>query len=669
MPSLLLLAFSALALALGGQRALIVAASDYRPSTGWSALHAHNDATLLRAGLQRRGFAEGDIRVLGGRRLAKDAVVLALRRWDVEEGDHLYVHFSGHGQRITDLSGDETDDGYDEALAFLDTPGLPRFAPARYRGEKHLIDDELGAELARLRAKVGASGSLAVVIDSCHSGTVTRGLPTRGSGDFDLEPSRRDLARRREGQGAGSGFADVLTEGEGLAPMVVLSASRSNQPAREIYGPDNQIVGALSSVLAEVFAEERGLDTWRAVYDKVVARLRRTVPGQVPQIEGAVDGRMFDGTHVDPPFYTTVLETRRGGQWLVLAAGRLLGISVDAELEVHRAGTTVPSEASLLGEGRVVQATSVQAVLELADRISGKEIEGARVFVKQLPRDDLRTTVALALEREEVGAAWAEDLDRLKLVAVTDEAPDFTLVQRQGTVYLVDSVPPEGAGPPPLPLLQVPVADRVPGDLLVRLSNLARSKLIDLVDLHDERFQVSVEVIPAKWKGGKPSAKGCAPAPGRASAGELRFAPGDVVILRVRLEGEPAHVSIVVTNGLGISEQIYPAVGESWDVAEQAGVVFEECVALRWEAHNRPGVPSVESLKVFASPEPAGIDFRGLLSASVATRSGAESALDLLWQTASQTRGLEISPGDLADGGSTAEVTYVLDPPVDGDSE
>jgi hypothetical protein len=46
-------------------------------------------------------------------------------------------------------------------------------APA-YRGEKHIRDDQVGKWLDSLSRKVGASGSILVCIDACHSGTATR---------------------------------------------------------------------------------------------------------------------------------------------------------------------------------------------------------------------------------------------------------------------------------------------------------------------------------------------------------------------------------------------------------------------------------------------------------------------------------------------------------------
>lgn len=73
----------------------------------------------------------------------------------LEAGDRLLLTYSGHGGQTPDLDGDEAD-GDDETWCLWD-------------GD--LIDDAIGAMLARFRPGV----RVAIVSDSCHSGTVFRG--------------------------------------------------------------------------------------------------------------------------------------------------------------------------------------------------------------------------------------------------------------------------------------------------------------------------------------------------------------------------------------------------------------------------------------------------------------------------------------------------------------
>jgi len=70
------------------------------------------------------------------------------------ENDVIYIHYSGHGTYVEDLSGDELD-GYDEALYLYDGP---------------LIDDKMNEMLQKIPEGV----TVLLLLDSCFSGTATR---------------------------------------------------------------------------------------------------------------------------------------------------------------------------------------------------------------------------------------------------------------------------------------------------------------------------------------------------------------------------------------------------------------------------------------------------------------------------------------------------------------
>ena len=73
-----------------------------------------------------------------------------------QPGDSLFFHFSGHGGRVRDTSGDETD-GYDETILPLD-----------YQQAGQILDDEMHSVMVgRLMPGV----RLTAIFDSCHSGT------------------------------------------------------------------------------------------------------------------------------------------------------------------------------------------------------------------------------------------------------------------------------------------------------------------------------------------------------------------------------------------------------------------------------------------------------------------------------------------------------------------
>jgi hypothetical protein len=124
--------------------------------------------------LLANGFQSKDIVELKNESATADAIRKALDALvsKAAKGDVIYIHFSGHGQQITDLHGDE-EDGFDEAWIPIDAQFS--YAKGKYEGENHIIDDQLNQWLSQLRSKVGATGKITVVADACHSGGGSRG--------------------------------------------------------------------------------------------------------------------------------------------------------------------------------------------------------------------------------------------------------------------------------------------------------------------------------------------------------------------------------------------------------------------------------------------------------------------------------------------------------------
>lgn len=138
----------------------------------WNKINGDKDVPLVVNMLRINGFS--DIAALVNSKATKAGIVNAFNSLinRSQRGDIIYIQFSGHGQMMTDMNGDEKD-GLDEAW-------IPYDAYLKYcskdKGEKHLSDDEIAQYLTRLRSKIGSEGVIAVVVDACHSGDSTRDL-------------------------------------------------------------------------------------------------------------------------------------------------------------------------------------------------------------------------------------------------------------------------------------------------------------------------------------------------------------------------------------------------------------------------------------------------------------------------------------------------------------
>ena len=152
------------------KRALVIGLGEQQDKA-WNKINGDKDVPLVQTMLKSAGFKS--VTTLVNRQATKTGIIGAFRKMaaSCKQGDVVYVHYSGHGQQMTDVHNDEKD-GLDECWIPYDAY---RKASATYHGEKHLTDDELNVYLNAIRHKIGAKGKLLVVIDACHSGDGTRG--------------------------------------------------------------------------------------------------------------------------------------------------------------------------------------------------------------------------------------------------------------------------------------------------------------------------------------------------------------------------------------------------------------------------------------------------------------------------------------------------------------
>ena len=155
--------------------ALLIGIGQYPEESGWSVIHGDNDVNIIKALLLEQGFKEENVAVLVNAAATKKGILSSLNdlRARAQQGDVVYIHFSGHGQQITDLDGDEADK-FDEAWIPYDAG--KKYEAGVYEGENHLLDDALNIYLNGLRSKVGTRGKIVVIADACHSGSGSRGL-------------------------------------------------------------------------------------------------------------------------------------------------------------------------------------------------------------------------------------------------------------------------------------------------------------------------------------------------------------------------------------------------------------------------------------------------------------------------------------------------------------
>ena len=260
------------------KRALLVGIGAYPPESGWCKIHGDNDVPLITTALTHKGFSTNNILCLTNKKATKTNIIKSLNQLiqQANDNDFIYIHFSTHGQQVTDVNGDE-EDGLDEAIIPFDASKT--YVKGKYEGENHLIDDELNHYLTSLRKKIGKDGSLLVVIDACHSGDATRG-----------EGDESDTLMIR-------GTTDVFQAGtkksyipKSLKPLdwVVISATQSYQNNYE-YMLNGEYFGTLSYAIKLSLSDLTGKEDFAVLFNTIKRKMEEMNVARYPQrpmIEG-----------------------------------------------------------------------------------------------------------------------------------------------------------------------------------------------------------------------------------------------------------------------------------------------------------------------------------------------------------------------------------------------
>jgi hypothetical protein len=256
-------------------------------------------------------------------------------------GDQVFVHYSGHGGRIaTAFPEIKGSNGLDESLVPYDI-GLA--------GARPLRDVELGFLLRRL---VNKGLIVTTVLDCCHSGGLTRGgeqVRVRGV-DFpdgtarpadSLVTSREELLAfaRREG----AGFRG-MTAAEGGMPLagprdfVLLAACRPNERAHEFAFEEEEASGALTHSLLEALEVLTAGQTYKELYDRVLARVHSHFVAQTPMLQGEAERVVLAADRASVRSPVRVMQVEEGGNRVQLQTGQATGVSRGAHFVTYPRG-------------------------------------------------------------------------------------------------------------------------------------------------------------------------------------------------------------------------------------------------------------------------------------------------------------------------------------------
>jgi hypothetical protein len=322
--------------------ALLVGINDYRYDNGKSFRDLQgsvNDIQAIKALLiGRYRFAESNIHTLKDRQAKRGAILSAFDRFLIQPsktGDIAFFYFSGHGSKTVDRDGDETD-GFDETLV-----------PHDGRNPAGDIQDITDDEIYRLLQNLSDRGVHTVSIyDSCHSGSVSRSLlqarwipaDTRGN-----KPPVKNAVINSD-DGFSTGLSGNLTN------FTSLSASTAMENAYEVK-IDGRAYGAFTLALTKSLARLPAGASYRDLQPYLNTFLTEIVVNQHPQMEGAIDRRVFETIPTQTSRAVTV--ERLNSRKVKLNAGKIGGVTKGSLFEIYRDRNTGSRKKAIIGNAEI----------------------------------------------------------------------------------------------------------------------------------------------------------------------------------------------------------------------------------------------------------------------------------------------------------------------------
>lgn len=433
--------------------ALLIGANQYPAlEERWWLKGPANDVQLVAQYLTSEApvaFAAENVTVLSDGVAGAEAPTLAAIRGafaeltaEVEAGDFVYLHFSGHGTQAPALDPSTELDGLDELFLPVD---IGPWSDQVGAVENALVDDEIGALIDGLRAK---GANVWAVFDSCHSGTVTRAVETEDVRVRQLPPAALgidmdavEVSRSVDPRATEAPFDG----GSGEGSFVAFFAAQTNEvtPEKNLPKgkPGRKPQGVFTWTLMEVLAEYPNA-TYGQVGQEVLRRYAvKNLAKSTPLFEGDLDQVVFGG---EGGARVSQWQAQVSEAGFTIPAGELHGLTEGAVLAVM--GSAAAADGEALG---YVELTSVETFLSMGQAVE----KDGKVLPAELPKGvtlrklddalDFTLTVALPAAGSGPGDALLAALDELRAAA----GPRLSFVAADQEADLRLAVLPESARP------------------------------------------------------------------------------------------------------------------------------------------------------------------------------------------------------------------------------
>ena len=310
------------------RRAFLVGINNYKPKgevnrhlcrKKWKNLcGCINDVEAIKGMLiSRFYFKEKNIHLLKNEKATRDNILSGIETYLIKEavpGDVCVFYFAGHGSQVKNSKSNEPDKK-DETLVPADW----------YRGVGDIRDKELKKLFNRILDK---KANLTVIIDACHSGSISRGIPVKV--DYRFMPENEcDVAEPPD-----------KSKEPAERGALILSASRDFQMAAEIEDENGNLYGlftwALLKVLRSIHFDEPIEDILlrvNALMESEGIKHRVTLNAPTLEVLSELKDRPLFGSRPGKDVGIVAAVVKVSGTRIIFQAGLAAGIRKNCEFK------------------------------------------------------------------------------------------------------------------------------------------------------------------------------------------------------------------------------------------------------------------------------------------------------------------------------------------------
>ncbi len=299
------------------------------------------------------GFGENNVLTLLNEKATKQAIISNFRSHLIENAAKskqqgkeaaIVYYFCGHGSQYPDQDGDEND-GKDETFVAYDSRSGDVF---------DILDDEIDDWKAELRP---LTTNTTLILESCHSGTGSRGEEEYISEETDDDPRERKPYKRKFPP---STDADALTYTEIAASLSMNTAKSESAEYCQCEKPQSLMTKALIQGLKRATNTTTYRSLTREISSEVAAHSR-----QEPQVEGNRDAVLFGGAAKRANPYIEIEKILPADQ-IIIRAGMIHGLKEGSQVSIYSSDSlTNTGKDGWLANGIVAQIGNVASVVQL----------------------------------------------------------------------------------------------------------------------------------------------------------------------------------------------------------------------------------------------------------------------------------------------------------------